>query len=233
MVDKEVYIKLFGKSWTEALGQEYLDSKAFSNLAYRIAKERETKTIYPSRENVFRCFRETPYDKIKICLISQDPYPTESYADGLAFSNSLSKDISPTLKIILKEVDNCYPENIGRIDYGRLDLQNLSRWSAQGILLLNVALTIEKGKVGSHLELWREFTIEVFKTLNKRNDIILCLLGKEAKSYSKLINNPTITLLEYSHPNIHLYGGEGFLNKQMFKAINWELNVRNLKEIVF
>lgn len=230
---KEIAIQLFGLEWSEALDQEYLDSKAFSSLAFKIAKERETKTIYPNRENVFRCFRETPYDKVRVCIVAQDVYPQESYGDGLAFSNSLSKDISPTLKIILKEVDNCYPENIDRIDYGRLDLQDLSRWSKQGCLLLNVALTIEKGKVGSHLELWNNFTIEVFKALNNKNDIIICLLGKEAKSYSKLINNPTITLLQYSHPSIHLYGGEGFLNKGMFREINESLLTRNKSQIIW
>lgn len=232
MFSKDKLIQLFGEMWYEALS-EYISGKDFYQLACRITELRKTKEIYPSSENIFRAFRETPYDKIKCVLYAQDVYPTATYGDGLAFSNSLSKDISPTLKIILKEVDNCYPENVDRIDYGRLDLQNLSRWCKQGVALLNCSLTVEKGKVGSHLELWNNFTTEVFRALNKKRDIIIVLLGKEVKMYSKLINNPTITLLQYSHPSTHLYGGEGFLNKGMFKEINKELNARNLKEIIW
>ena len=233
MFNKDKLIQLFGLSWSEALS-EYISGKDFYQIACRITELRKTKEIYPSSENIFRGFREVPYDKIKVCIISQDPYPTTSYADGLAFSNSLSKDISPTLKIILKEVDNCYPENVDRVDYGRLDLQNLSRWCKQGVSLLNCSLTIEKGKVGSHLDMWRNFTTEVFKALNRRNDIIICLLGKEAKSYSKLINNPTITVLKYVHPSSEIYSpNQGFLNSGIFKKINSELLARNKSAIIF
>lgn len=232
MFHKDKLQELFGKSWSEALS-EYISGKDFYQLACKITELRKTTEIYPSKENIFRAFRECPYDKLKISIIGQDPYPTASYADGLAFSNSLSRDISPTLKIILKEVDNCYPENIDRMDYGKLDPQDLSRWSKQGVGLFNIALTIEKGKVASHLDMWKNFTIEVFKALNRKSDIVVVLLGKEVKTYSKLINNPTITVLEYSHPSIHLYGGEGFVNKGIFKEINKQLLARNLKEVVW
>jgi len=232
-MDKSKLIELFGNSWYEALS-EYISGKDFYQLACKITELRKTKEIYPISANIFRCFRETPYDKVKVVIVGQEPYKEKDYNDGLAFSNSLSKDISPTLKVILKEVDNCYPENIDRIDYGRLDLQDLSRWSAQGVLLLNVALTIEKGKVASHLDIWRNFTEEVFKVLNKRNDIIIYLLGKEAKIYSKLINNPSITILQYTSPNAELYSpNQGFLNSNIFRDINTELSNRNKSQIIW
>jgi uracil-DNA glycosylase len=233
MFNKDKLIELFGKEWYEVLS-EYISGKDFYQLACKITELRKTKEIYPISANIFRCFRETPYNKVKVVIVGQEPMKEKNYNDGLAFSNSLSKDISSTLKVILKEVDNCYPENIDRIDYGRLDLQDLSRWSSQGCLLLNIALTIERGKVASHLDIWKNFTEEVFKTLNLRNDIIICFLGKEAKMYSKLINNPTITIMRITHPSAELYSpNQGFLNSNIFKDINAELSKRNLKEIIW
>ena len=232
MFSKDKLIQLFGIEWTEALS-EYISGKDFYQLACRITELRKTKEIYPSSENIFRAFRETPYDKIKCVLYAQDVYPTATYGDGLAFSNSLSKDISPTLKIILKEVDNCYPQNVDRIDYGRLDLQDLSRWSKQGILLLNAALTVEKGKAGSHLELWKPFTVKILQTLNTKNEVIWLLLGKEAQGYKKYITNQTHSIIEAAHPAVSCYGGSGFFDSNIFRECNNQLLARNKKELVW
>jgi len=233
MFNREVLERLLGKEWHISLS-DYVSGRDFYQLACKITELRKIKEIYPNRENIFRCFRETPYNKVKVVIAGQEPYKEKDYNDGLAFSNNLSKNISPTLKVILKEVDNCYSENIDRIDYGRLDLQDLSRWSSQGCLLLNIALTIERGKVASHLDIWKNFTEEVFKALNLRSDIIIIFLGKEAKMYSKLINNPTITLLSLVHPSSELYSpNQGFLNSEIFKEINKEILARNQKEIIW
>lgn len=230
---KDKLIELFGKEWQEALS-EYISDKDFYQLACKITELRKTKEIYPSRENVFRCFRETSYDKVKCIVLALDPYnDKEESSDGLCFSNSRSKTISPSLRNILKEIDDEYPENKELITHGKLDPQDLSRWSKQGVLLLNSALTVEKGNPGSHLELWKPFTEEVFKALSRRQDLVWILLGKEAMKFKELITNQTHSIITAAHPAVHSYGGTGFFGSNVFRKTNEELSKRNLKEIVF
>ena len=222
---------LFGKEWSEALS-EYISGKDFYQLACKITELRKTKEIYPSRENVFRCFRETSYDKVRVVMVALDPYNNApEFPDGLAFSNSMSKTISPSLRNILKEINDEYPENKELITHGKLDPQDLSRWSKQGVLLLNSALTVEKGKAGSHLELWKPFTEEVFKALNRRQDLVWILLGKEAMKFKELIINQTHSIITAAHPAIHSYGGTGFFGSNVFRKANKQLEARN-KQIV-
>src|SRR5574344_1914770 len=186
----------FSSSWVDALGESFFSSTGFAYIGNYIGKLRQTTTVYPDRNDVFRAFKLTPFDEVKCVILAMDPYPVEGQADGLAFSNSKSNTISPSLKNILKEIDDEFPENKDIITHGRLDLQDLSRWSKQGVLLLNAALTVEKGKPGSHLELWKPFTVKIIQTLNTKNDIIWLFLGKEAQKIKSLITNKTHTVLE-------------------------------------
>ena len=231
MLLKDKLIQLFGVEWQEALS-EYISGKDFYQLACKISQLRLTKEIYPSRENVFRCFRETPYNKVKTVLLAMDPYHDGS-ADGLAFSNSMSKTISPSLRNILKEIDDEYPENKELITHGKLDPQDLSRLAKQGVLLLNSALTVEKGKAGSHLELWREFTKKVIASLQLKNDVIWLFLGKDAGKFSKFIVNPSHIVISAAHPAVSCYGGTGFFGSGVFKQVNKELSALNKSEIIW
>lgn len=144
----------------------------------------------------------------------------------------MSKTISPSLRNILKEIDDEYPENKELITHGKLDPQDLSRLSKQGVLLLNSALTVEKGKAGSHLELWKPFTEEVFKALSRRQDLVWLLLGNDAKAFKHLISNPTHSIVEAGHPS-PLNTKIPFNGSGCFKKVNAELSARNLKEIIF
>ena len=230
MIPKDKLIEMFGEFWYKVL-EEYISSKAFTKLASTITALRHKRTIYPPRELIFRAFKETPYTKVKVILLAQNPYHNGSM-DGLAFSNNLTDEISPSLKIILQEIDNEYPEWKEEINYGRLDRQDLHRWAKQGVLLLNTALTIEKGNLGSHLELWAEFTTFVLKKLNEKNEIIWVLLGKEAQKYAKFATNKTHSILTASHPAAEIYNkNAGFLGSNIFKEANTELELRNMNVI--
>ena len=230
MIPKDKLIEMFGESWYKVL-EEYISSKAFTKLASIITALRHKRTIYPPRELIFRAFTETPYTKVKVMLLAQNPYHNGSM-DGLAFSNNLTDAISPSLKIILQEIDNEYPEWKEEINYGRLDRQDLQRWTKQGVLLLNTALTIEKGKLCSHLELWTEFTTFVLKKLNEKNEIIWILLGKEAQKYAKFATNKTHSILTASHPAAEIYNkNAGFFGSNIFKETNTELELRNMNVI--
>jgi uracil-DNA glycosylase len=230
MIPKDKLIEMFGEFWYKVL-EEYISSKAFTKLASTITALRHKKTIYPPRELIFRAFKETPYTKVKVILLAQNPYHNGSM-DGLAFSNNLTDEISPALKILLQEIDNEYPEWKEEINYGRLDRQDLHRWAKQGVLLLNTALTIEKGNLGSHLELWAEFTAFVLKKLNEKNEIIWILLGKEAQKYTKFATNKTHSILTASHPAAEVYNKDaGFFGSNIFKEANTELELRNMNVI--
>lgn len=225
---------LFGSTWVKALGEDYFSSKDFIYLANKVAELREKTTVFPSRQDVFKVFRLTPFNEVRCVILAMDPYPIEGQADGLAFSNSKSNTISPSLKNILKEIDDEFPENRDIISHGRLDLQDLSRWSKQGVLLLNAALTVEKGKAGSHLELWKPFTIKVLQTLNTKNDIIWLFLGKESQKFTKFITNLSHTVILGVHPAAEAYSqNAGFFGSNCFKKINFELLARNRKEVIW
>lgn len=232
MITEENLQLLFGNSWYSIL-KDGLDLDYFSKLGSHIAQLRETKEIYPSKERVFRVFQEVPYEKVKCVILALDPYnDKEESTDGLAFSNSRSRTISPSLKNILKEIDDEYPEWKDDIGYGRMDRQDLSRWTKQGTFLLNISLTVEKGKAGSHLELWKPFTTFVLSKLNEKQDVIWILMGKEAQKYKSLITNVTHCVLECPHPASESYRpNTGFFGSGVFKKCNSELEARN-KQII-
>jgi uracil-DNA glycosylase len=229
-MNRKLLEDLFSSSWVDALGESFFSSTGFAYIGNYIGKLRQTTTVYPDRNDVFRAFKLTPFNEVKVVILGQDCYHDGS-ADGLAFSNSKSNTISPSLKNMLKEIDDEFPENKDIITHGRLDLQDLSRWSKQGVLLLNAALTVEKGKAGSHLELWKPFINFVFTTINNKQDVIWILLGKEAQKIKSLITNKTHTILEAAHPAVHCYGGSGFLGSNIFKEANTELDLRE-KQII-
>lgn len=180
---------------------------------------------------VFRAFRETPLDEVKVILLFQDPYHN-GIMDGLATSCSRSF-ISPTLRIMLNGIDKEYPEWKNSLEHGRDDRKNLLRWAKQGVLLLNVALTVEKSTPGSHLKIWKPFTIEVINILNKKQDLVWGLFGKEARSYKKYIVNPTHSIFEVPHPAAEVYNSDaGFYGSGIFGNINQELAANN-KEVIY
>jgi len=232
----EALIELFGESWVKVLGS-YLHSGSFHKLGSEIAKERKLYTVYPTREYLFRCFRLTPYDSIKVVIIGQDPYHDGS-ADGLAFSNGECVNTSPSLRNILKEIDSEFPEDINDISAGRLVRDDLSRWAFQGVLLINAAQTVIEKKPGSHMKLWEGFTKKILEIINAKNDVIWILLGKEAQNIYKLSlfgiqDNPSHYVLTAPHPAAEIYSGgqAGFFGSNVFRLANEELEKRNIKPI--
>ena len=225
MISKEKIIGLVGEEWAKVL-EEYTSSEAFSRLGNRVAALRQTHTVYPDKELVFRAFKEVPYSKVKVIIIGLNPFD-DGNADGLSFSNSISNKTSPALNYMLQEVDNNYPEWKDDIGYGRLDKQDLSRWCKQGVLMLNVALTVQAFKPGSHLGIWKDFTNFVVSKLNEQYWRIWVLLGKEAQKLKPLITHPSQIIIEAEHPMVHYYGRRGFLGSEIFKKVNTQLEAIN------
>lgn len=156
----------------------------FNALGSFIARERSSKTIYPAREDVFRCFELTPLDNVKVVILGQDPYHSPGKASGLAFE---CLDGVPTpswtkiLQVYKEDVPNNFPADL---EYGK----GLDNWSKQGVLLLNTALTVVKGIAGSHSVRWQPFTIKLLDSLFARQQPTVFLLwGKPARFLAPVV----------------------------------------------
>ncbi len=224
---------LFEQGWAEQLVAQYSPDK-FSLLGKKIAYLRNSKTIFPNKENVFRAFKEAPFEKVRVVMIGQDPYHDGS-ADGLAFSASLnSLKCPPSLRLILSEIKRSFPSEVAEIHSGKLDPWDLSRWAKQGVFLTNTTYTVEKGKPGSHTIYWKPFFKAVVKALNTKADLVWLLLGAEARSFKPLISNPTHALIEEVHPAADLYSPEArFFGSDCFLKVNQELEARNKSPIIW
>jgi uracil-DNA glycosylase len=200
-------------------------------MDYINSLRKEGVEIIPSKGTplFFKAFKITPYSKVKVVVLGQDPYhnPVEAY-DGLAFSNSTIQNPQPSLVNILDEVEKDV--------YNGLWLNkdaSLYPWAEQGVLLINTAHTVEKNKPASHLTLWLDFTKFVVKELNKKNNVIWLLWGRQAQNYGVLITNPTHYILKSSHPSPLGYDKTDmpFKGCKHFSKVNEQLGIRNIKQI--
>lgn len=152
------------------------------------ANTSKDKFIYPHPDNVFRAFYECPPHQTKIVILGMDPYHTPGMATGLAFD---SPKMTPSLRAILKELDRSTGIKIGSIDH----------WPSQGILLLNTALTVEEGKPGSHIPIWKETMKDILQIINELPEpIIWVLMGEQAKAWATHIN-PHHYIVTSPHPS--------------------------------
>jgi uracil-DNA glycosylase len=221
-----MYFKnLFADDWYDSL-QDYLESREFLEITLKIIKERTNLIIYPEPQSnlLFQVFRTVPLEQVKVVILGQDPYHDGSY-DGLAFSNTNSEKISPSLRNILKEVNNdIYNGQIIEPD------SSLYRWAQQGVFLVNTAHTVIKGQPNSHLHYWKNFTIKVIETLNKKDNIVWMLWGNEAKKYREYILNDTHSIIESGHPS-PLNTSIPFVGSKCFSKCNEILKSKNINII--
>ena len=224
----EILRNRLGDEWYTVL-QTYVEGKEFAELGTFLAKERETKTIYPAPENYFRAFKETPFSKVKVVILGQDCYPN-GQADGLAFSATDTEQFPPSLKAIFEEVE--------RDMYDNFKVQqdwDLTRWAEQGVLLLNTILTVVKGKPKSHAWIgWEKFTRYVIEaaSYDVTNRKVFMLWGQDAKSYKPYINSGHL-ILEAGHPATKYYGNDTFSSCGHFSKANEFLKQINKKEIIW
>jgi len=146
-------------------------------LAEHAQQERDKgKVICPPQEDIFRALALTPPDKVKVCIIGQDPYHTPGTANGLAFSVAPHNTIPPSLRNIFKELQS----DVGS---GRPTTGDLTPWAERGVLLLNTVLTVEAHKANSHADWgWQDFTSEVFRVCSEMSQpIVFIAWGKSAQ----------------------------------------------------
>ena len=205
--------------------EEESKKEYFKELQSFVDEEYKNKTVFPERKNIFASLETTPYDKVKVVIIGQDPYHGEGEAHGLSFSVNPGIKIPPSLKNIYKELNSeygCYIPNNGY----------LKKWAEQGVLLLNTVLTVEKDKPTSHQgKGWETFTDRIIEEIDKKDDPVVFLLwGNFAKSKKALLNNSKHLVLESPHPS-PFSARHGFFGNNHFKLVNEYLAKNGIKPI--
>jgi uracil-DNA glycosylase len=170
--------------------------------------------LTPDRKQVMRAF-ELPVEKVRVLLLGQDPYPTDEMACGLAFANTPGTKTPQSLRNLMKELESDLP--------GVSATADLAKWSSQGVMLLNSALTTEVGSSGSHQNLWREFIEEVITALDQaRSGKLVCLcVGLEAKKLASFISMGEVVYAPHPSP---LSAHRGFFGSRIYSRVNQALS---------
>ena len=214
-IKQKMFNKLEPSGW-DIIFKSFIFSSEFDNILTKLyTLSQEDKRFTPPLKQVFRAFEECPYDKLQVVIVGQDPYPQLGVADGIAFSCSNTDKLQPSLKFMLQEVDRTVYNN--HVISEQLDL---SRWSNQGILMLNTALTVEVNKIGSHYDIWKPFTAYLLDYLNNYNPgLVYAYLGKKAEEWSDLTTN-TEHKFFVKHPASAAYSGSKWDSNDIFNKIS-------------
>jgi uracil-DNA glycosylase len=212
------------KSWNTYLSAE-LEKDYMISLKDFLKLERQDYLVYPKEKELFNAFHKTPFNKLKIVLLGQDPYHGEGQAHGLSFSVPKEVNTPPSLINIFKEIEN----DLNIKNHGKGDL---TKWAEQGVLLLNSTLTVRKNMAGSHQNKgWEQFTDKVISTISsKKEGVIFLLWGNFAQNKQKLIDKSKHHILMSSHPS-PLSSYRGFLGCKHFSECNKILKKENKTEI--
>lgn len=192
-IQQKLYEKLKPSGWADVL-KTFLLSREFYDILDVLYEQTKSgdRRFTPVLKDLFRAFEECPYDTLKVVMIGQDPYPKLGVADGISFSSSHTMKEQPSLRYIFNALQARDP------DYERNP--DLKRWSNQGVLMLNTALTCQVGKIGAHIRLWEPFTAYLMEVINERNTgLVYVLLGNKAKAWEDYIDD-FHTKLHVAHP---------------------------------
>ena len=207
-------------SWKARVG-DWLQREDMQALS-AFLRERKARgvEVYPPGPSIFAAFDATPFDRVKVVVLGQDPYHGPGQAHGLCFSVQPGVDVPPSLLNIYKEIER--DVGVRRPDHGCL-----LPWARQGVLLLNAVLTVEAGKAGSHQgKGWEGFTDHVVETLNReREGLVFLLWGSYAQAKGKVIDPRRHKVLKAPHPS-PLSAHRGFMGCGHFSAANEYLTRR-------
>ena len=211
-------------SWKTVLVDEFTKSY-FTELRNKVRIEYKSNVIYPHPTKIFNAFSLTPFNKVKVVVIGQDPYHGENQAHGLSFSVENGVKIPPSLNNIFKELKSDLKINLPKSG-------NLSSWAEQGVLMLNSVLTVRSGVANSHKNIgWEIFTENVINIISSQlSNIVFILWGKQAQEKIKIIDTKKHLILKSAHPS-PLSAYNGFFGCKHFSKCNSYLKKNNKKEI--
>ncbi len=207
-------------SWKARLSEEF-EQEYFKQLTDFVREEYKRATVYPHPAKIFRAFDETPFSKVKVVILGQDPYHGEGQANGLCFAVNSGVRPPPSLQNIWKELES---------DLGKPVVRDpdLSRWAKQGVLLLNATLTVNARTPGSHQGRgWEQFTDAAIKKLaEEREGLVFILWGNYAKQKGSHIDRAKHLVIESAHPS-PFSANYGFFGSKPFSRTNDYLAGRN------
>ena len=207
--------------WDEKIGREF-EKDYYLRLRMFLKEEYASHAVFPDMYELFSALKVTPFSKVKVVILGQDPYHEPGQAHGMAFSVKPGVQIPPSLLNMYKELNTEFGYEIPKTGY-------LMKWAQQGVLLLNTVLTVRSGEANSHHgKGWETFTDEIIRQLNLRKDpIVFMLWGNNARRKKELITNPQHHVLEAAHPS-PLSASRGFMGCGHFKKAN-EILISNLR----
>jgi uracil-DNA glycosylase len=200
-------------SWKNVLKDEFEKNYFYEVVTFLKTEKALNKIIYPPGAQIFHAFDATPFDKVKIVLLGQDPYHGKGQAHGLAFSVPFGIKPPPSLINIFKELKS----DIGMPvpNHG-----NLENWAGQGVFLLNAALTVREAEPNSHAKIgWHEFTNRVIqKVSDLKKNVVFLLWGKFAQEKQELVDETKHLVLKAAHPSP--YSADRFFGCRHFSKAN-------------
>lgn len=206
-------------SWQAVIGDEFNKPYMQALRAFLAQEKAAGKTIYPPSPMIFNAFNHTPFERVRVVIIGQDPYhgqnnKGQAQAHGLSFSVPQGVDLPPSLQNIFKEIASDLNIKMSRNG-------DLTAWANQGVLLLNATLTVEQAKAGSHQNKgWEQFTDAAIAALNKyRENLVFVLWGSYAQKKGAFIDEQKHLALKSVHPS-PLSAHRGFFGNHQFSMIN-------------
>lgn len=211
--------------WAQIL-KDYFQTESFKNLVDFVRQEYQSKTIYPAPQDIFKAFWLTPFSKVKVVILGQDPYHGAGLAHGLSFSVPIGVVPPPSLKNIYKEIESDLQI---KKDFSK---GNLQYWAEQGVFLLNAILSVVSRTPASHQKIgWEEFTDHIIKKISdQKENVVFMLWGNFARSKKYLIDQNKHLVLESAHPS-PFSAQNGFFGSRPFSRCNQYLIDRGQKPI--
>ncbi len=211
-------------SWLEVLAHEF-ESPYFAELKAFLVEEKRHYAVYPPGNLIFNAFNTTPFDKVKVVLIGQDPYHEPGQAEGLCFSVPDGCPFPPSLVNILKELES-------DLGFPFPASGHLGKWAEQGVFMLNATLTVRAHQAGSHQRRgWETFTDAVIRTRSEEHTCwVLLLWGSYAQAKSALIDTSKHHILKAVHPS-PLSAYRGFFGCKAFSKTNEILRAQGMPPI--
>jgi uracil-DNA glycosylase len=224
MVNSKTLNSAMPSSWASVLADE-LSADYFAELQTFLAAERQQHAVFPPEDEVFAAFTLTPYQRVRVLLLGQDPYHDAGQAHGLCFSVRPGVKTPPSLRNIYRELHDdlgCEIPNHG----------HLPQWANQGVLMLNTVLTVRAHQAHSHRKKgWERFTDAVIRKVNEKSQrVVFVLWGKPAQQKTRLIDTQRHAVVQSAHPS-PLSARRGFLGSRPFSTINRMLREAGQAEI--
>lgn len=212
------------ESWKKQLKEEF-EKDYFVRLTEFVREEYRTKQIFPPAKLIFNAFEHTPFNKVKVVILGQDPYHGDGQAHGLSFSVVEGIRQPPSLVNIFKEINRDLGVPVPKSG-------DLTRWANQGVLLLNATLTVQAHMAGSHQKKgWEQFTdAAIAKLAQERENIVFILWGAYAQKKAALIDANKHCILRSVHPS-PLSAHNGFFGNNHFSETNKYLESKGIQPI--